>query len=220
MYILLTMSPNHYFAFDDNGTLGVYYNGNAPVYSFDDEYLIDDLGGCLLTYHVRAYIYDHIEENGGRQLLYAFDGGMENGIDEANGFISEAAEAYLETTNAAKIAMNKKALIDLKKEEDEIAPKVEDSNTIYTKIKKHMSDIIRSEGAEWNKGVIDEYFNSIEEVMRKYTLRADQLRRDIQDETQWELPVGEYDEEDEGEEDDEEGILDKVDDEDDEDSDD
>jgi hypothetical protein len=213
------MSPNHYFAVDDNGTLGVYYNGNAPVYSFDDEYLIDDLGGCLLTYHVRAYIYDHIEENGGRQLLYAFDGGMENGIDEANGFISEAAEAYLETSNAEKIALNKKALINLKKEEDELAPKVEDSNTMYTKIKKHMSDIIRLEGSEWNKGVIDEYFNSIEEVMRKYTLRAQQLRRDIQDETQWELPVGEYDEEDEGGEEDEEGILDKLDDEDEEDSD-
>ena len=213
------MSPNHYFAVDDNGTLGVYYNGNAPVYSFDDEYLIDDLGGCLLTYHVRAYIYDHIEENGGRQLLYAFDGGMENGIDEANGFISEAAEAYLETSNAEKIALNKKALINLKKEEDELAPKVEDSNTMYAKIKKHMSDIIRLEGSEWNKSVIDEYFNSIEEVMRKYTLRAQQLRRDIQDETQWELPVGEYDEEDEGGEDDEEGILDKLDDEDEEDSD-
>jgi hypothetical protein len=205
------MSPNHYFAFDDNGTLGVYYNGNSPVYSFDDEYLIDDLGGCLLTYHVRAYIYDHIEENGGRQLLYAFDGGMENGIDEAGGFISEAAEAYLETTNAEKIAMNKKAIINLKKEEDDLAPKFEDSNTMYTKIKKHMSDIIRLEGAEWNKGVIDEYFNSIEEVMRKYTLRAQQLRRDIQDETQWELPMCEYDEEDEADEDAEGGEEDEED---------
>jgi hypothetical protein len=193
------MSPNHYFGTDDSGTLGVYYNGNSPVYSFDDEYLIDDMDGWLLTYHVRAYIYDHIQENGNRQLLYAFDGGMENGIDEARGFISDAAEAYLETTLAEKIAMNKQAIALLKKEEDELTPKMEDSTTIYKKLKKYMSDSIRTEGLDWNKSVIDEYFNSIEEVMRKYTLRAEQLRRDIQDETQWELPIGDYDEEDEAE---------------------
>jgi len=30
------MSPNHHFARDEYGVLGVYYNGTSPLFQFDD----------------------------------------------------------------------------------------------------------------------------------------------------------------------------------------
>jgi hypothetical protein len=180
------MSPNHYFGYDDYGVLGIYYNGDSALYQFDDDEFIDDLGEWPLAPHVRKYLYDHIEENGGRTLLYAFDGGMENGIDEARGFVGEAVEAYIDLNNDEKTNMSKTLLNKLKIEQAQFMEKNRSATALGEMFNKFITN--ESEMRKYDTHVVDEFKNGIIEIVRKYHARSSQFKQDIRDESDWELP--------------------------------
>jgi hypothetical protein len=180
------MSPNHYFGRDDFGILGIYYNGDSALYQFDDDSFIDELGEWPLAPHTREFIYDYIEESSDRTILYAFDGGMENGIDEARGYISSAVEAYIELDNDEKIRMHKVSLKKLKSEQISSLKKVASAVSIGEKIVEFIMN--ESDIRKYESDVIDEYKSCVLNTSSKYTTKASQLKQDIRDESDWELP--------------------------------
>ena len=194
------MSPNHYFGRDDFGILGIYYNGDSALYQFDDDSFIDELGEWPLAPHTREFIYDYIEESSDRTLLYAFDGGMENGIDEARGYISSAVEAYIELDNEEKIRMHKVSLKKLKSDNINLLKTETSAVSIGEKIIQFIMN--ENDVRKYESSVIDEFKNCVLETSRKYSAKASQLKQDIRDESDWELPKCIY-EEDECEEDEE-----------------
>lgn len=196
------MSPNHYYGFDDNGTLAIYYNGDSPLFTFDDDYLIDELSEWPLTAHVREFIYDHIQENGDHSLLYSFDGGMENGIDEARGYISSAIEAYIELENDNKTLLHKTTLKKLMLEQTKFIEKENSANLLFEKFNTFILN--ESELRKYDNEVVDDFKNKLVETFQKYKNKAANLKQDIRDEKEWSLPNGSYDDKDSGEECDEE----------------
>ena len=56
----------------------------------------------------------------------------------------------------------------------------------------------------YNNEVIDDFKNKLVETFQKYKNKATNLKQDINDEKEWSLPNGSYDEKDSGEECDEE----------------
>jgi hypothetical protein len=185
------MSPNHHFARDEYGVLGVYYSGTSPLFQFDVSDIIYELGEWSIAPHVRDFVYDHIEENGGRSLLYAFDGGMENGIDEARGFIGEAVEAYIELDDDEKAEMSKTSLNKLKIEESNFIEKNKSVSALGEVLKSFL--ISETEVRRYDGQVVDEFKESIIETVRKYQRCGSQLEKDIAEESEWELPT--FDEE-------------------------
>ena len=181
------MSPNHHFQYDDYGVLGIYYNGDSALYQFDDNEFIDNLGEWPLAPHVRSFLYDHIEENGGRSLLYAFDGGMENGIDEAHGYVSEAVESYIELNNDEKVNLSKTLLKKLKIEQGQFMEKNRSATALGEMFNTFITN--ESELRKYDNQVVDEFKNGIIEIVRKYHARSSQLKQDIRDESDWELPT-------------------------------
>jgi len=185
------MSPNHHFARDEYGVLGVYYNGTSPLFQFDDYELIDELGEWLIAPHVREFVYDHIEENGGRSLLYAFDGGMENGIDEARGFIAEAVEAYIELADDEKAEMSKTTLNKLKNTQSDFIEKNKSVSALGEVLKSFL--MTETEVRRYDGQVVDEFKEGIVEIVQKYQRCGSQMDKDIAEESNWELPT--FDEE-------------------------
>ena len=179
------MSPNHYYGFDDNGTLAIYYNGDSPLFTFDDDYLIDELGEWPLTAHVREYIYDHIQENGDHSLLYSFDGGMENGIDEARGYISSAIEAYIELDNDEKVNLHNTMLTKLKNDKTNFIDKENSAKELYNIFTKFINE---TKLDNYNDTVVNSFKEVILEKLNSYISKANILTQDIKDESEWELP--------------------------------
>lgn len=180
------MSPNHFYDYDDNGTLAIFYNGNSPLYTFDDDEFVDELGEWPLTAHVRDFLYDHIQYNGDHHLLYSFDGGMENGIDEARGYISSAVEEYIELSNDEKINLHKTKLKKLIQEQNKFLEKENSATALLEKFNKFILD--ESELRKYNNDVVDNFKNTLIETFQKYKNKGSNLKQDIKDEQEWELP--------------------------------
>ena len=179
------MSPNHFFDYDDNGTLGIFYNGNSPVYLFEDDYFTDELGEWPLTAHVRDFLYEYIQYNGDRELLYSFDGGMENGIDEARGFISSAIEAYIELDNDEKVNLHNTMLTKLKNDKTNFIDKENSAKELYNIFTKFINE---TKLDNYNDTVVNSFKEVILEKLNSYISKANILTQDIKDESEWELP--------------------------------
>jgi hypothetical protein len=189
------MSPNHYLNLNSNG-LAVYYSGESPVYVFDDEFLCENACDFPISPSVRNYIYEYMDTNGSRDICYAFDGGIENGIDTAQDWVSQACEAYVKLPAQDKIDLNETTTKMLIKKESKISDEYSSASKLITKIQ----EFIVNEDANdtYNSNVIESLKSYMTNKFDKYKARKEQIRLDIQAEKEWTLNAYEtYDPDDE-----------------------